>query len=62
MFKDGHTCQIEGIGRVRIILFDEMIRELKDVRYCRGKFLRRINLHSNFNEICESIIKQCTDT
>jgi len=32
-FGNGHTCQIEGIGTVRIKLFDEMIRELKDVRY-----------------------------
>jgi len=33
MFVDGHTCQIEGLGTVRIKLFDGMIKELKDVRY-----------------------------
>jgi len=32
-FSEGHTCQIEGIGTVRIKLFDGIIRELKDVRY-----------------------------
>jgi len=32
-FRDGPTCQIEGICTVRIKLFDEMIRELKDMRY-----------------------------
>jgi len=32
-FGAGHTCQIEGIGTVRIKLFDEMIRELKNMRY-----------------------------
>jgi len=32
-FSNGHTCQIEGIGTLRIKLFDGMIRELKDVRY-----------------------------
>jgi len=32
-FGDGHTCQIEGTGIVRIKLFNGMIRELKDVRY-----------------------------
>ena len=32
-FSEGHTCQIEGIGTVCIKLFDDMIRELKDVRY-----------------------------
>jgi len=31
--KNGHTCQIEGICTVHIKLFDEMVRELKDVRY-----------------------------
>ena len=31
--RDGHTCQIEEIGTIRIKLFDRMIRELKDVRY-----------------------------
>jgi len=30
---DGHTCQIEEIGTVRIKLFNGMIRELKNVRY-----------------------------
>ena len=30
---DGHTCLIEGIGTVHIKLFDELIRELKDVKY-----------------------------
>ena len=32
-FGNGHTCQIEEIGTIRIKLFDGMIRELKDVRY-----------------------------
>ena len=33
MFGDDHTCQNEGIGIIRIKLFDEMIRELKNVMY-----------------------------
>ena len=33
LFRDGHSCQIEGICKVCIKLFDRMIRELKDVRY-----------------------------
>jgi len=33
IFADGYTCQIEGMCIIRIKLFDEMIRELKDVRY-----------------------------
>jgi len=32
-FDNRHTCQIEVIGTVHIKLFDEMIRELKDMRY-----------------------------
>jgi len=32
-FGDGHTCQIEWTCTVHIKLFDEMIRELKDMRY-----------------------------
>jgi len=32
-FDDGHTCQIEEIGTIRIKLCDGMGRELKDVRY-----------------------------
>ena len=32
-FRNGYTCQIEGIGILRTKLFDRMIRELKDVRY-----------------------------
>jgi len=32
-FNDGHSCQIEGMGTVRIKLFDGMVRELKDMRY-----------------------------
>ena len=32
-FGNRHTCQIEEISTIRIKLFDEMIREMKDVRY-----------------------------
>ena len=32
-FSDGHTCHIEEICTVRIMLFDGVIRKLKDVRY-----------------------------
>ena len=32
-FENGHPCQIEEIGTIRIKLFDGIIRELKDVRY-----------------------------
>ena len=32
-FDNEYTCPTEGIGTVRIKLFDEIIRELKDVRY-----------------------------
>ena len=32
-FRNGHTCQIEGIDTIHIKLSDGMIRELKDVRY-----------------------------
>ena len=32
-FNDKHTCHIERIDTVRIKLFDEMVRELKDVTY-----------------------------
>jgi len=32
-FGDRHKCHIERICKVRIKLFDVMIRELKDVRY-----------------------------
>jgi len=32
-FGDRHTCHIERISTVRFKLSDEMIRELKDVRY-----------------------------
>jgi len=30
---DDHSCKVEGIGTVRIKLFDGMVRELKEVRY-----------------------------
>ena len=32
LFGDGLTCHIEGIGIVRIKLFDVMVRELQDDR------------------------------
>jgi len=32
-FDDGRTYHIKGIGTIHIKLYDEMIRELKDVRY-----------------------------
>ena len=32
-FGDRYTCQIEGIGTVRIKLSDGIVRELRDVRY-----------------------------
>ena len=32
-FDNRHTYQIEVIGTVHIKLFDEMIRELKDIRH-----------------------------
>ena len=32
-FGDGHTCQIEGIGTIRIKLSNWIVRKLKDVRY-----------------------------
>jgi len=30
---DDHPCNVEGIDTVRIKMFDEIIRELKEVRY-----------------------------
>ena len=30
---DDHQYKVEGIGTIRIKIFDEMVRELKDVRY-----------------------------
>ena len=30
---DDHPCNMEGIGIVQIKMFDEMVRELKEVRY-----------------------------
>ena len=30
---DDHPCNVEGIGTVRIKMFDEIVRELKEVRY-----------------------------
>ena len=30
---DDHPCNIEGMGTVRIKMFDEIVRELKEVRY-----------------------------
>jgi len=30
---DDHPCKVEGIGTVRIKMFDGMVRELKEVRY-----------------------------
>ena len=30
---DDHPCDIEGIGTVRIKMFDGIVRELKEVRY-----------------------------
>ena len=32
-FNDSHTYHMEGISTVRIEFSDEMVRELKDVRY-----------------------------
>ena len=33
LMKDDHTCRMEGIDMVLIKMFDEMVRELKDVRF-----------------------------
>ena len=30
---DDHPCKVKGIGTVRIKMFDEIVRELKEVRY-----------------------------
>jgi len=30
---DDHSCSVEGIGTVRIKIFDGIVRELKEVRY-----------------------------
>jgi len=30
---DDHSCNMEGIGTVRIKMLDEIVRELKEVRY-----------------------------
>jgi len=30
---DDHQCKVEGIGTLRIKIFDGMVRELKEVRY-----------------------------
>ena len=30
---DDHPCNIEGMGTVRIKMDDEIVRELKEVRY-----------------------------
>ena len=30
---DDHPCSIEGIGTVRVKMIDEIVRELKEVRY-----------------------------
>ena len=30
---DDHPCEVEGIGTIRIKMFDRMVRELKEVRY-----------------------------
>ena len=30
---DDHSCNVEGMGTVRIKMFDEIVRELKEVRY-----------------------------
>ena len=31
--RDDHPCNIEGMGTVRIKMDDEIVRELKEVRY-----------------------------
>jgi len=31
--SDDHLCKVEGIGTVRLKMFDGMVRELKEVRY-----------------------------
>jgi len=33
LFHNGHTCHVEGIGAIRIRLYDGTMRELKEVRY-----------------------------
>jgi len=33
VMSDDHPCNVEGIGTVRIKMFDEIVRELKKVRY-----------------------------
>jgi len=30
---DDHPCKVEGIGTVRIKMFDRMVQKLKEVRY-----------------------------
>ena len=30
---DDHLCNMEGIGTVRIKMFDRIVRELKEMRY-----------------------------
>ena len=33
VMDDDRPCNVEGIGTVQIKIFDEMVRELKEVRY-----------------------------
>jgi len=33
VMDDDHPCKVEGIGTVRIKMFDEIVRELKEVWY-----------------------------
>ena len=30
---DDHSCKVEGMGTVRVKMFDGIVRELKEVRY-----------------------------
>ena len=33
IMSDDHLCNVEGMGTVRIKMFDGIVRELKEVRY-----------------------------
>ena len=39
---DDHSCNVEGIGTVGIKMFDEIVRELKEVRYVVPQLKRNL--------------------
>ena len=59
-FSYRHTCCVEGVGTIRIRLYDGTMRELKDVRYVPSMSKNLISVGAlEVERLLEKIFLRC---